>query len=266
MKPLLHQVDAFSDVPFHGNPAAVCLLDAPRSEAWLQAVAAEMNLSETAFLGSQGDGFALRWFTPTVEVPLCGHATLASAHVLYETGRAKPDATLAFETRSGRLLAAREGDWLRLDFPALPARPASAPRELFAALGVAAALVHEVPRLGEPSWLLELPSPDAVAALRPDFRVLASLPGHAVIATARGDGAHDFVSRFFAPKAGVDEDPVTGSAHCTLAPYWGERLGRRELTGLQLSQRTGRVRVRWRGERVDLLGRARTVLRGELDA
>ena len=267
----IHQVDAFTDVAFRGNPAAVCLLDAPRDAAWMQSVAAEMNLAETAFVWREAEAYRLRWFTPAVEVPLCGHATLAAAHVLYETARAKPDAEIAFDTLSGRLLAAREGDWLRLDFPALPPRaePCAPPAGLLAALGLAAALVHEVPRPNAsdgPSWLVELGSPAELLAVRPDFAALRNVAGHAVILTARGNAEHAFVSRFFAPKAGVDEDPVTGSAHCSLAPFWCARLGRDELTGLQLSQRTGVVRVRLRGARVHLLGRAVTVLRGELSA
>ncbi|MBM4381765.1 MAG: PhzF family phenazine biosynthesis protein [Deltaproteobacteria bacterium] len=266
----LHQVDAFTDTPFRGNPAAVCLLGAPRDAAWMQAVAAEMNLAETAFLWPEGDAFRLRWFTPAVEVPLCGHATLASAHVLWETGRAKPDAPIAFATLSGTLTAAHEGEWIQLDFPALPPRAESSapPAGLLAALGLAHATVHEVPRPNAsdgPSWLVVLPSEAALLALQPDFRALRDVAGHAVIATARAERAGcDFTSRFFAPKAGVDEDPVTGSAHCSLAPFWCARLGRDELTGVQLSQRTGVVRVRTRGARVHLLGRAVTVLRGEL--
>ena len=268
----LHQVDAFSDVPFRGNPAAVCLLEAPREAAWLAAVAAEMNLAETAFLWPEADALRLRWFTPAVEVPLCGHATLASAHVLYETSRVPDGAPIGFETLSGRLSAQREPDgWIRLDFPALPphAAPCDPPEGLLAALGVSArsARVHEIPRpraSDGPSWLVELPSPAALRAVSPDFRALRGVAGHAVLLTARGEGEADFVSRFFAPKAGIDEDPVTGSAHCSLAPFWCARLGRSELTGVQLSQRTGVVRVRQRGERVHLLGRAVTVLRGEL--
>jgi PhzF family phenazine biosynthesis protein len=270
----LHQVDAFTDVPFRGNPAAVCLLDAPRDAAWMQAVAAEMNLAETAFVWSENQAFGLRWFTPAVEVPLCGHATLASAHVLWETGRA-PGPQIAFETLSGRLTAEREASgWIRLDFPALPPRgqPCVPPAGLLAALGLAASRdvsVYEVPRPNAsdgPSWLVELASVAGLRALAPDFRALREVAGHAVIATARYGGEHDFASRFFAPKAGVDEDPVTGSAHCSLAPFWCARLGRSELSGVQLSQRTGVVRVRTRGARVDLLGQAVTVLRGELSS
>ena len=268
----LYQVDAFTDVAFRGNPAAVCLLEAPRDAAWLQAVAAEMNLAETAFVWPEANVLRLRWFTPAVEVPLCGHATLASAHVLWETGRVPAGRPIAFDTRSGRLGAEREGEgWTRLDFPALPPRAdaCAPPAGLMSALGVAdgAARVFEVPRPNAsdgPSWLVELASVAALRALAPDFRALRETAGHAVIATARGEGECDFASRFFAPKAGVDEDPVTGSAHCSLAPFWSERLGRRELTGLQLSQRTGVVRVRALGARVHLLGTAVTVLRGEL--
>lgn len=267
----IYQVDAFTEVPFRGNPAAVCLLEGPRDASWMQSVAAEMNLAETAFVWREAEAYRLRWFTPAVEVPLCGHATLASAHVLYETVRAEPDAEIAFETLSGRLLAAREADWIRLDFPALPPRAEACapPPGLLAALGLTAARVHEVPRPNAsdgPSWLVELASAADLRAVRPDFRALISVPGHAVILTAPGEGEHAFVSRFFAPKAGVDEDPVTGSAHCSLAPFWCARLGREELSALQLSQRTGVVRVRLRGARVHLLGRAVTLLRGELCA
>lgn len=268
----LHQVDAFTHEPFRGNPAAICLPDGPRATAWMQAVAAEMNLAETAFVWRERDAYRLRWFTPTVEVPLCGHATLASAHVLWRIGAEPAGAPIAFETLSGRLVAAAEDDWIRLDFPALPPRdtPCSPPAGLLEALGSPPARVHEVPRpkaADGPSWLVELESEAAVAGLRPDFRALAALPGHAVIATARGElEGRDFVSRFFAPKAGIDEDPVTGSSHCSLAPFWCARLGRGELVGLQLSARTGIVRVRRRGERIDLLGRAVTVLQGDLVA
>jgi PhzF family phenazine biosynthesis protein len=271
----LYQVDAFTRTPFRGNPAAVCLLAEPRDDAWLQAVATEMNLAETAFLIPAAEALRLRWFTPAVEVPLCGHATLASAHVLWETERVAAAAAIVFETRSGRLAAERESDgWIRLDFPALPPErvPSTPPPGLLAALGLANATappVHEVPRpraSDGPSWLVELPSPGALRALAPDFRALRAVAGHAVIATARGEGEHDFASRFFAPKAGVDEDPVTGSAHCSLAPFWCARLGRSELCGVQLSARTGVVRVRARGSRVHLLGEAVTVLRGELRA
>ncbi len=264
----LFQVDAYTDTPFRGNPAAVCLLDGPRDERWMQSVAAEMNLAETAFLWPEGDAHRLRWFTPTVEVPLCGHATLASAHVLYETARAKPDATLAFDTHSGRLLAAREGDWLRLDFPALPSQQGAPPAGVIEALGVVPARTARVPRgADDPNWIVEVASAAEVREAKPRFAGLLAPGVHGVILTAASDErACDFVSRFFVPSAGIDEDPVTGSAHCALTPYWCARFGRSELTGHQVSKRGGVVRVRLRGERVDLLGRAVTVLRGELCA
>ena len=272
-KPLpLHQVDAFTSEPFRGNPAAVCLLAGPRPAEWMQAVAAEMNLAETAFLWREGDAHRLRWFTPVVEVPLCGHATVASAHVLWDVAEAPRGAEIAFETLSGRLTAVADGDWIRLDFPALPPRPepCEPPPGLLDALRLESARVHEIPRpraSDGSSWLVELESEAAIVALRPDFGALAAVPGHAVIATAAGTSAgRDFVSRFFAPRAGIDEDPVTGSAHCSLAPFWSARLRREELVGVQLSARTGVVRVRTRGERVELSGKAVTVLRGELFA
>ena len=255
--------DAFTDVPFRGNPAAVCILDAPRDAAWMQRVAMEMNLSETAFLSREGDAWSLRWFTPAVEVDLCGHATLASAHVLWEEERAPRSETLRFRTRSGLLAAAFREGRIELDFPATPAEASAIPGRLAQALGA------------EPRWtgrtrfdlLVELDSEATVRGLRPDFRALPEARG--VIVTARaasGAEGYDFVSRFFAPCAGIDEDPVTGSAHCALAPYWAERLGKTEMTGFQASARGGFVRVRAAGERVILGGAAVTVLRGELVA
>lgn len=260
--PPLYQVDAFTARPFAGNPAAVCLLDAPRDASWMQHVAAEMNLAETAFLmRSAAGGWDLRWFTPTVEVDLCGHATLASAHVLWEVGELPTRETARFHTRSGLLTADRRGDLIELDFPAEPAVPTPPPGGLAEALGA------------EPLWvgqnrmdlLVELPSEAAVRALAPDLRQLAAFPVRGVIATARAEGGRfDFVSRFFAPRSGVDEDPVTGSAHCCLGPFWRERLGKDELLAYQASPRGGEVRVRVAGERVKLGGHAVTVLRGEL--
>lgn len=256
------QVDAFTDRPFAGNPAGVCVLAAPRDERWMQNVAREMNLAETAFLVPEGDaGWRLRWFTPTVEVDLCGHATLASAHLLWEDGLLAPEAMARFHTRSGLLTARRTGDLIELDFPAEPATEADAPAELVRGLGV------------EPRWvgrnrmdfLVEVADAATVRALRPDLGLLERIPVRGIIVTAAGDAAgQDFVSRFFGPAAGVPEDPVTGSAHCCLGPYWGARLGREEMTGWQASQRGGTVRVRLAGNRVILGGHAVTVLRGEL--
>jgi PhzF family phenazine biosynthesis protein len=257
----LIQVDAFTDTPFAGNPAAVCLLDGPRDDAWLQAVGAEMNLPETAFVRPLADGLELRWFTPTVEVDLCGHATLAAGHVLWETGRLAPDAVARFHTKSGVLTAARRGGWIELDFPADPAAPAEAPAALLEALGVSAKWTGR----NRFDWLVEVESAAVVRALAPDLARLATVPTRGVIVTAPADDARaDFVSRFFAPRAGIPEDPVTGSAHCCLGPYWAPRLGRAELTGYQASPRGGLVRVRPAADRVILGGHAVTVLRGEL--
>lgn len=259
----LYQVDAFTDRAFAGNPAAVCLLSEPREEDWMQAVAREMNLSATAFLHPEGEDGAwrLRWFTPAVEVELCGHATLASAHVLWETGTLPGDGPAHFHTRSGLLTAERRGDWIELDFPARTAEPTPAPPGLAEALGVEPLWVGK----SRYDYLLELASEAAVRSLDPDHRRLAILPVRGVIVTARAENApFDFVSRFFAPGAGVDEDPVTGSAHCTLGPYWAAHLGKSELLAFQASSRGGVVRVRMEGERVKLGGQAVLVLRGEL--
>jgi PhzF family phenazine biosynthesis protein len=257
------QVDAFADRPFAGNPAAVCLLRSPGEPAWMQDVAREMNLAETAFLVRQGDGFDLRWFTPAVEVDLCGHATLASAHVLWEEGHLKPSETARFHTRSGVLTASRQGSLIWLDFPATPAQPAPRPKELERGLGESATIKY----LGRTAfdYLVELESEDEVRSLAPDMGALAQLPVRGVIVTARStNGSHDFVSRFFAPGAGIPEDPVTGSAHCGLGPFWSARLGKQELVGYQASARGGTVRVRLDGDRAHLGGQAITVLRGEL--
>lgn len=255
------QVDAFTDRPFAGNPAAVCVLPAPREAGWLQLVAREMNLSETAFLVRQEDGFDLRWFTPAVEVDLCGHATLASAHVLWEAGLLAPDEQARFHTRSGLLTADRRAGWIELDFPAEPAVAVEPPDELLAALGTAPAYVGR----NRFDYLVELETEEQVRALRPDFARLGRVPTRGVIVTSRArQPEYHFVSRFFAPGVGVDEDPVTGSAHCCLGPYWAGKLGATEFVAYQASVRGGVVRVRLAGERVRLGGQAVTVLRGEL--
>lgn len=263
MQAPLWTIDAFTDRPFHGNPAAVCLLAEEMPEAWMQQVAAEMQLSETAFLLRDDDGFSLRWFTPTTEVDLCGHATIASAHFLWSAGHLKPQAEARFQTRSG-LLTARERDgWITLDFPATPAEPAYPPHGLEDALGTTAK------RVGRSVYdlLVELEDEAAVRAVKPDMRALREIPARGIIITARADTpGYDFVSRFFAPASGVPEDPVTGSAHCALGPWWAAELGRDDLVGYQASERGGVVRVEVRGDRVRLAGHAVTVCRGTLEA
>ncbi|GAC1364289.1 MAG: PhzF family phenazine biosynthesis protein [Herpetosiphon sp.] len=259
----ISQIDAFTDRAFRGNPAAVCLLDAERPDRWMQAVAAEMNLSETAFLVRQEDGYRLRWFTPAVEVDLCGHATLASAHMLWETGALGPDQEARFHTHSGLLTARREGSWIELDFPATPEVSAPPPPGLLEALGAQPRYVGR----NRFDYLVECGSEEEVRALRPDAAQLRTLGLRGVIVTARASTApYDFVSRFFAPGSGIDEDPVTGSAHCCLGPFWAERLGKQAFLAFQASARGGIVRVKCVGDRVKLGGQAVTVLHGSLAA
>jgi predicted PhzF superfamily epimerase YddE/YHI9 len=261
--PPLFVVDAFTDRPFAGNPAAVCLLaDRWPDDRAMQAVAAEMNLSETAFTWRRSDGvFPLRWMTPGVEVALCGHATLATAHVLWDTGAAPAGEAIRFDTLSGVLTATRRGDEIELDFPAVPAAPTDPPPGLVEAVGAAPRFVGR----NQFDYLLELGSASELRTLRPDFGRLAAVDCRGVIVTASSDDRNfDFFSRFFAPAAGVNEDPVTGSAHCCLAVYWAGKLGRAEMVGYQASARGGVVRVAVAGDRVKLGGRAVTVVRGEL--
>ena len=262
----LYIADAFTPVPTRGNPAAVCLLDAPRPDAWMQSVAAEMNLSETAFLLPEGDGYRLRWFTPAVEVSLCGHATLASAHILWESGALQPDQVARFYTLSGLLTARRAGGWIELDFPARQSEPAAPPPGLLEALGVQPVNVALSRGTHKATYLLELPDEGAVRAAAPDFaRLYAVEDARAACVTSRSaDPAFDFVSRFFAPRMGVNEDPVTGSVHCSLAPYWADRLGKLNFNAHQASKRGGDLRVTLAGERVLISGQAVTTLRGEL--
>jgi len=257
----IYQVDAFTDTPFTGNPAGVCVLSDPRDDAWMQNVAREMNLSETAFLQERTDGFGLRWFTPAVEVELCGHATLAAAHILWETGQLARHRAARFHTLSGLLTAERRGEAIELDFPATPDEPAEAPAGLAEILG-ARVLNFRSSRFDH---LVELESEAAVRGLRPDFTRLKSLPVRGIMVTSRASTpGFDFVSRFFGPAVGIDEDPVTGSAHCCLGPYWSGRLGKTEMRACQLSARGGVVGVTVMGDRVRLRGRAVTVLAAEL--
>ena len=312
----IYQVDSFTNQPFGGNPAAVCLLREARDERWMQNVAREMNLSETAFVVPRGSDYDLRWFTPSVEVDLCGHATLASAHILWETKTLAANQPARFHTKSGVLTCTRDGERIAMDFPARIAVESTPPPELARALGVRMSFAGN----NKMDWLVEVDSEATVRALKPDIALLKTIPVRGVIVTARatnetshatndkarqatdtahgaskpargasgvasepshatrslGDAAQlatelsrtdakvDFVSRFFAPRAGVDEDPVTGSAHCCLAPYWGAKLEKKELVAWQASVRGGEVRMKWDGERVVLSGQAVTVLRGEL--
>ena len=255
------QVDAFTDTPFRGNPAGVCVLETPRPMEWMQSVAAEMNVAETAFLEPHADGFGLRWFTPLVEIDLCGHATIASAHILWETSRLARSAQARFHTRSGLLTADRRGAWIELDFPATPSVATEAPAALAPALGVAPKWVGR----SRFDYLVEVDSEETVRRVAPDLKALATVEARGVIVTApSASRAYDFVSRFFAPRAGIDEDPVTGSSHCCLGPYWAARLGKQEMTAYQASTRGGVVRVRLNGDRIALGGQAITVLRGVL--
>jgi PhzF family phenazine biosynthesis protein len=254
-------VDAFTNQPFAGNPAAVVLLDNWRDDARLQQVAMEMNLSETAFLVARSHGFELRWFTPKVEVDLCGHATLASAMVLSHLGKMADGSSVPFSTRSGELNATRSGEEFQLDFPMKRAEPATPPAGLVEALNVRPIYIGR----NQYDFLVELESEPALRAVAPDFKLLAKVNCRGIIITAASeDPRFHFVSRFFAPAAGIDEDPVTGSAHCCLADFWGRRLGKAKMTGYQASRRGGIVQVELRNDRVILGGNAVIVAKGEL--
>jgi PhzF family phenazine biosynthesis protein len=257
----LFLVDAFTEHPFAGNPAAVCLLPSWRDNSWLGAVAGEMNLSETSFLVKNSDGFDLRWFTPKVEVDLCGHATLASAHVLWEQGAAKTDEEIRFSTRSGILKALHNGEDIELDFPLKQEEPAQAPAGLLEALGVKPRYVGK----NQFDYLVEVESETVLRAIAPDFKRLATIPVRGIIVTCRSaTPKFDFVSRFFAPGSGVDEDPVTGSAHCCLGAFWQKCLGKSTFVAYQASTRGGIVKVRVEDGRAFLGGKAVTVAKGEL--
>jgi predicted PhzF superfamily epimerase YddE/YHI9 len=253
-------IDAFTDRPYAGNPAAVVRLERPVPDRALQDLAREFGLSETAYLLPEGEEWRLRWFTPAVEVRLCGHATIASAWFLTESGLVDREAAITFLSRSGRLGARRAGDWIELDFPARPVAPTEPPPGLAEAIGAWPLGCYAV----DEDLLIEVASEAELDRLTPDFAAIAALPARGVIVTAQAGGLADFASRFFVPKVGIPEDPVTGSAHCALAPFWAARLGRAELTGVQRSARGGTVRVRLEGDRVHLAGRATTIWRGEL--
>lgn len=268
--PLL-QIDAFASQAFKGNPAAVCLLEEAKPADWMQNVGAEMNLAETAFvvprpaLGNEAGHYDLRWFTPAIEIPLCGHATLASAHALWQTGRLPETEAAHFHTMSGELICRRTGNLIEMDFPALIAKPATLPDAAIEALNIKPVNVVCHHRLdgSDGNFLIELESETAVRNVKPNFYALGKAADAGFIITARGE-AYDFVSRYFACYAGIDEDPVTGSAHCLLTPYWAKALGKTEMNAYQASARGGEVRVRLAGDRVFLAGEAVTVLSGSL--
>lgn len=261
------QVDAFTNQPFKGNPAAVCVTDAPLDEALMQSIAAEMNLSETAFLHPQADGYSLRWFTPTAEVDLCGHATLASAHVLWSEGHLAQGQEARFQTKSGLLTAQQKGDWIELNFPPQPVRKAHVTPQLVAAL-CCHGNINQVLK-NETNYLVELQSEAAVLNLQPDFAKMKGLPVQGIIVTAQASSDdYDFVSRYFAPAIGIPEDPVTGAAHTSLGPYWQEKLGKTALLAHQVSARGGVLKIRYgetdAADRVYISGQAVTTMRGTL--
>jgi PhzF family phenazine biosynthesis protein len=259
-------VDAFTGQAFRGNPAAVCLLDRPGDAAWMQQVAGEMNLSETAFVVPGDGAFGLRWFTPTVEVALCGHATLAAAHVLWQTGRVARATSIAFDTLSGRLGATADGERVAIELPAIPVTDCQVPPALAAALGAApdAWLTTTPDGKRHGNYLAVFASEEQVRALNPDFAALRGIPAGVIVTAPASRPSCDFVSRYFAAPYGIDEDPVTGSAHCSLTPYWAHRLGRDELRAFQASKRGGELHVSLQGDRVRLSGHAVTVMKGEL--
>ncbi len=261
----IFQVDAFTGEPFKGNPAGVCLLQRPAEASWMQNVAAEMNVAETAFPLPEADGFRLRWFTPAVEVKLCGHATLAAAHILWEQGILAPEQEAKFRTLSGLLTARRDGELIELNFPARPILPRLPDwtDAVIGAIGVKPVFIGS----SEEDMLVEAVDEETVRSLQPDLAMLKALPARGVIVTSRAaDPRFDFVSRFFAPAVGVNEDPVTGSSHCVLTPYWSRRLGKSSMTAYQASARGGVLHVRLDNDRVRIAGRAVTVIRGELTA
>lgn len=261
----LYQVDSFAEKPYTGNPAGVCLLTSPRPDDWMLAVAGEMNLSETAFVLPEGDRFSLRWFTPKTEVSLCGHATLASAHILWEERLVAEEKVIEFSTKGGTIPVRTSEGMIEMDFPARRIVGTEHNEAIDRALGISPSFTGTYAGRNGEHYLLQLASEDVVKRVTPDFAALSAGPARSVIVTARSsDPRYDFVSRFFAPIIGIDEDPVTGSAHCSLAPYWGSILGRTEMVGYQASRRTGIVRCAWKGDRVWIGGKAVTVFKGEL--
>lgn len=257
-------VDAFTDKPFSGNPAAVCILQESKPDEWLQKFAAEMNLSETAFVKKDSNGFSLRWFTPEVEVELCGHATLAASHVIWQNEFINQNQDLVFHSvYSGTLTASKNKDEITLNFPSIPTSISESTPDLEKALGAVPVSVHNCGK-SEYNFLVELESESQIRNLKPDFNLMAKLPKFGVIITAKSDNIdYDFVSRYFAPAKGINEDPVTGSAHCSLAPYWSKKLGKTEMKAFQASKRGGSMIVRIENDRVFLTGKAVTITEGK---
>ncbi|MFZ5434229.1 MAG: PhzF family phenazine biosynthesis protein [Calditrichota bacterium] len=262
MKPPIYTVDAFAERKFAGNPAGVCVLDEAADEAWMRQIAREMNLSETAFVHRMGALWKLRWFTPAAEVKLCGHATLATSHILWTEGYADRSTPIEFSTLSGILNATlRDDGRITLAFPPLPESPVEPPPEIMEALGVTPLHVGQ----SRDDYLALVNTPETVKSLKPNFALLHKLNVRGVMVTAQGDGQpYDFVSRFFAPGVGIDEDPVTGSAHCCLGPFWAARLGKNKMLAYQASARGGVLEVQVEPERIHLTGKAFTVFKGRV--
>lgn len=258
----IFKLDAFTNQPFSGNPAAVCLLAHPHPETWMQAIAQEMNVSETAFICPVKDGFNLRWFTPVIEVDLCGHATLATAHILWEANYLTANETAKFHTKSGLLTAKRKQNWIELNFPAEPAKEVPTPEGLLESLGINQPVFVGKNRF---DYLVEIDSEEMLRNLKPDFARLATIQARGVMVTSQSQtNEFDFISRFFAPQSGIDEDPVTGSAHCCLGPHWQQKLNKSSFNAFQASRRGGVVKVRVSDYRVYLQGQSVIVMRGEL--
>ena len=261
----VYKVDAFTNTPYSGNPAAVCCLEAPANDQWMQAVASEMNLAETAFVLQEGDGYRLRWFTPTVEVDICGHATLASSHILWERNLADPDKPIRFYTRSGVLTASKRGDKIELDFPADPESTVELTEDLSIVLRESLGAVPLYVGKSQRDFLVEVESETILKEMVPNMSILSQVPMRGYIVTTKSDRPEfDFISRCFYPAVGIPEDSVTGSAHCCLAIFWAKRLGKTEMSGYQAYSRGGTVGVKIVGDRVILIGQAVTMLVGEL--
>ncbi len=258
--PKIYQVDAFTHEPFKGNPAGIVLLSSQKSDDWMRGFAVEMNLPETAFLLKLPDRYLLRWFTPKVEVTLCGHATLASAHILFSEDLADKDATIIFDSASGVLEAQSKGEWIELNFPAHQIEPEKLTPKIISVLGFEPERIFRT----DVNLLIEMSSFEAVRDYQPNLREISKLPFQGLIITSRMNDDFDFVSRYFAPRAGIDEDPVTGSSHCSLTPYWVSKLDKNEFTAYQASERGGVLKVKLEDDRVFIQGQAVTIFEGEL--